>query len=127
VTTGDEDRIWKPAEILGRYDAGERDFSNLQIESDADSSDPEFRGANLEGADFSHAVILADFSGARLRGAKFSANVKTCCFDRADLRNADFSNAAIDSATFEGADLEGATFEGAGAYGYTYRKGELPR
>jgi uncharacterized protein YjbI with pentapeptide repeats len=78
----DEDRIWRPAEILRRYNAGERDFSNLQIESSADSSDPEFRGANLEGADFSHSFILADFSEARLRGAKFSANVKTCCFDR---------------------------------------------
>jgi len=115
------------AEILRRYDAGERDFRGLEIESPANSSDPEFRGANVEGSDLSGCFIVADFSGARLRGAKLSANVKTCCFDRADLRDADFSGAAIDSATFDGADLEGATFEGAAAYGYTYVKGELSR
>ena len=127
MTAKNEDRIWRPAEILRRYEAGERDFRGLQIESDAQPSDPEFRGANLEGADFSDCFILADFSGARLRGVKFSANVKTCCFDRADLQDSDFSDAAIDSATFESADLDGATFEGAGAYGYTYAKGELPK
>ena len=127
MTAGNEDRVWRPAEIIRRYDAGERDFRGLEIGSEASSSDPEFRSADLEGADFSDCFIVADFTGARLRGAKFSAIVKTCCFDRADLRNADFSGAAIDAATFDGADLEGATFEGAGAYGYTYGKGVMPR
>ena len=127
MSAGDEDRIWKPAEIIRRYEAGERNFRGLEIGSDADSSDPEFRGANLEGVDFGECFIAADFSGARLRGAKFSGNVKTCCFDRADLRGADFSDVAIDGATFEGADLEGATFEGASEQGYRYSKGEMPR
>jgi uncharacterized protein YjbI with pentapeptide repeats len=127
VAEGDDDRIWSPAEILRRYQAGERDFRGIQIEALAGAADPEFRGANLEEADFTGCFVVADFSGARLRGAKLSANVKTCCFDRADLRDADFSNAAIDAATFDGANLEGANFEGAGAYGYTFGKGEPPR
>ena len=127
MTDEDEDRIWRPVEILRRYNAGERDFRGLQIESEGDPSDSEFRDAILEGADFSDCFIVADFSGAHLRGVKLSANVKTCCFDRTDLRDADFSNAAIDAATFDGAILEGATFEGAGAYGHKYMKGELPR
>jgi uncharacterized protein YjbI with pentapeptide repeats len=127
VTDEDDDRIWAPAEILRRYRAGERDFCGLKIESIAGSSEPEFRDAELEGADFSNCFIVADFTGARLQGARLSANVKTCSFDRADLRNADFSGAAIESATFDGADLEGANFEGAGDHSYRYRKGELPR
>jgi uncharacterized protein YjbI with pentapeptide repeats len=130
------ERTWPPGKatgsgnrrrFVGAKPRGEPDFRGLQIESDGEESDLEFRGATLEGADFSHCFILADFSGARLRGVKLSANVKTCRFDRADLRDADFSNAAIDSATFDGADLEGAICEGASAYGYTYVKGELPR
>jgi uncharacterized protein YjbI with pentapeptide repeats len=128
VTTRDDDRIWEPADILRRYQSGERDFRGLEIEVPSGKADPEFRGANLEGADFRDCFIVADFTGARLQGARFApANLKTCCFDGADLRNADFSGAAIDSATFGGANLAGARFEGAGAYGYTYRKGELPR
>jgi uncharacterized protein YjbI with pentapeptide repeats len=128
VTTRDDDRIWEPAEILRRYLSGERDFRGLEIEARTGKSDLQFRGANLEGADFRECFIVADFTGARLQGARFApANVKTCCFDGADLQNADFSGAAIDSATFGDANLAGAKFEGACAYGYMYRKGELPR
>jgi len=123
----DHDRIWQPREILGRYETGERDFRGIEIEATRGTSDPEFRRANLTGADFTGAFILADFSGANLQGARFAAaNVKTCTFDGADLRNADFAGAAIDSATFDGAELAGTNFEGAGAHGYTHRKDEYP-
>lgn len=39
-------------EILCRYESGERTFHGLQIEADENGTDPEFRGANLSGADF---------------------------------------------------------------------------
>jgi uncharacterized protein YjbI with pentapeptide repeats len=119
-----EDRIWRPAEILRRYEAGERVFRELDIEG-LDGTE-EFRGANLEGVEFVVCFISADFSGARLRGAKVSGNVKCCRFDGADLRGAEFV-AAIDGATFDGADMEGASFEGSGEQGYEYQRGELPR
>ena len=45
-----------------------------------------FRGALLDGADFSRSFVTADFTGARLRGARLvGANVKACRFDGADL------------------------------------------
>lgn len=122
-----DDRVWHPREILLRYESGERTFRDLQIEAIEPGTDPEFRGANLRGADFTGSFIIADFTGANLEGAVFApANVKTCSFDNANLRNADFSGAAIDAATFEGANLTGAHFEGAGAFGYTYANGEYP-
>jgi uncharacterized protein YjbI with pentapeptide repeats len=122
-----DERVWEPREVLSRYQAGERDFSGLEIESSHETGDLAFRGANLVGADFSRCFIVADFTGAQLGDATFAkANVKTCTFDGADLRNADFSGAAIDAATFSGANLADAIFEGAGAYGYTYVKGERP-
>jgi Pentapeptide repeats (9 copies) len=127
VTIGDDDKIWQPSEIIRRYEAGERNFRGIMIGPSSDAADPQFRRANLAGADFSSCLIDADFSDANLQRARFApANIKCCCFDRADLRNADFSGAAIDSATFDGAHLAGATFEDAGAYGYTYGKGEAP-
>jgi 2-iminobutanoate/2-iminopropanoate deaminase len=121
-----DDRERAPEEILARYAEGERDFTGLDINDHG--AQPSFRGARLDGADFSHSFVLADFTGARLRGERFvGANVKTCVFDGADLRDADFSDAPIDGASFEGCTFDGARFEGAGSYGYTYAKGELPR
>jgi serine/threonine-protein kinase len=121
-----DERVWTPSEILERYKRGERDFHELDI-SDGVTDKTSFRGAVLDGADFSRCFIEADFSGARLRGCRFvRANVKTCMFDGADLQNADFSEAPIDGASFTDCKFEGASFEGAGAYGYTFKKGELP-
>jgi 2-iminobutanoate/2-iminopropanoate deaminase len=120
-----DERVRTPAEILERYSQGERDFTALDI-SDGGTR-PSFRGARLDGADFSRSFVLADFTGARLRASRFvGANVKTCAFDGADLQDADFSGALIDAATFEGCNLEGATFEGAGCYSGTFAKGQLP-
>jgi uncharacterized protein YjbI with pentapeptide repeats len=123
-----DDRVWRPSEIVQRYLGGDRDFQGLDI-SDPDGEDPSpsFRGAILDGADFSRSFVLADFRAASLRACKFvEANVKTCCFDGASLQGCDFSRAAIDAATFRAAQLEGACFDGAGAYGHTAQAGELP-
>jgi 2-iminobutanoate/2-iminopropanoate deaminase len=121
-----DDRVWTPAELLERYNQGERDFRGLEISDERENSGT-FRDALLDGADFSHSFVDADFGGARLRNSKFvQANVKTCRFDGADLSNADFSGAAICSATFSSSNFQGAQFEGASVHGYAFGKGELP-
>ena len=121
-----DERVWTPSEIRQRYARGERDFRGLDIADGDDGGS--FRGALLDGADFSRAFIVADFTGARLRECNFvEANVKTCSFDGADLSAADFSRAAIDGATFTGCNFDGAQFEGAGFYGCILAPGELPR
>jgi uncharacterized protein YjbI with pentapeptide repeats len=129
----DDDVVWHPYVILERYANGERDFRGLQID-DTPRLWPEltdartFKGAILDDADFSTALICADFTGASLRRCNFvKAHVKTCVFKEADLEGGNFSNAAIDSAVFDGAKLLGCKFDGAGAYGYTYKAGELPQ
>ncbi len=120
-----EDKVWTSSEILRRYRDGERDFHGLDISDSADSAS--FRDAVLDGADFSHAFIVAYFTKASLRDCRFfEANVKTCVFDGADLRGCDFSGAAIDAATFRAARLEGANFSGASEQGYVMKPGELP-
>ena len=99
-------------EVVRRYLAGERDFSELEIEDAANST--AFRRASLDGADFTRTFIVADFSGASLRGVRFiEANVKTCSFAGADLSGADFAGAALCSTTFVGAQTDSASFKGA--------------
>lgn len=121
-----EERVWSPTEILLRYQRGERDFRSLDI-SDPEGVPAAFAGASLDGADFSHAFIVADFRGASLSTSRFvAANVKTCQFDGANLTAADFTDASIDGATFAGAKMEGATFLGAGWYDHTLKPGQLP-
>lgn len=123
----DDERVWTPAEILARYQAGERNFRELEITEPANATDPNsFRGAILDDADFTGAFIVADFTGASLRRAKLCANVKTCCFDKADLRDADFTDAALEATSFRGARLEGADFTGAGVYSHRMAPGERP-
>jgi uncharacterized protein YjbI with pentapeptide repeats len=113
------------AEVRNRYERGGRDFSGLDIEDIGDVRS--FRGAVLDGVNFSDCFILADFTKASLRGCRFrSANVKACSFDEADLRGCDFSGAAIDSATFLSAILDGAIFIGATAYSRTLKANEKP-
>jgi hypothetical protein len=132
-----EERVWRPSEILQRYKNGDRDFRGLEItgpepyvtEGDrfVSVNEPEsFRGAVLDGADFTGAFIVADFSKASLRNCKFPANVKTCSFDGADLTCCDFSDAAIDAATFKSAHFDRTNFSGATAHSYVMKPGEVP-
>lgn len=112
-------------EVLRRYDAGVRDFRDLEIEDPSDTTP--FAGATLDDSDFSGAFILADFHGASLRRTRFGrANLKTCSFVGADLTGADFSDAALCSARFSGARMDGASFCGAFFHSFTLRAGEFP-
>lgn len=112
-------------QILRRYEAGERDFSGLEIEDEPEVTP--LRGAVLDGALFNRAFIVAVFSGASLRGAQFvEANVKTCVYDGADLTDADFTNAALCATTFQRARMDGAKFDGANFHSYTLGAGERP-
>ncbi len=78
--------------------------------------------ANLEGADFSRAVLPgANFSEVRARG---------CTFSRADLRNARLSEAHLEGADFSKAnlfraDLEGACLDGARCLATNFFEAEL--
>jgi uncharacterized protein YjbI with pentapeptide repeats len=72
-----------------------RDALLEAVESDADLSDADLRGANLSGADLRD----ADLSGANLSGA--------------NLRGADLSGADLNGANLRGADLNGANLRGA--------------
>lgn len=119
----DSEKVWRPSEILRRYERGERDFRGVEVcDMDEHLDEQSFKDARLEDADFSGAYIVANFSGAHLRHAKFTgASVKTCMFDRAHLEGADFSDAAIDGATFVSAHLTGAGFARATAYGHLWR------
>ena len=122
-----EDELVRPAEIVRRYTSGGRHFTGIDIEDPDDADQWAFRGATLDGADFSGSFIVADFTGASLKGASFSgANVKTCIFDKADLSGADFRGAALCSATFGGADVTGADFTGATIHSHVFEAGELP-
>jgi uncharacterized protein YjbI with pentapeptide repeats len=111
---------------------GERDFRGLDID-DTPGRWPgltetlTFRGAVLDGADFSRSCICADFTAASLRRCSFvHAHVKRCIFEKANLEGSDFSNAAIDGAEFRAARLIDCRFDGAGAYDYTFKAGERP-
>ena len=111
-------------ELLERYQRGERDFSDAELDADPDS---DLSGVCLENADFSHAFLVANFRGASLRGARFcQANVKTCDFREADLRDTDFRGAGLCSALFDGAKLEGSNFAGAYIHSHAFKEGERP-
>ena len=80
-------------ELLARYAAGERNFSNADLRN-ADLGDAYLRGANLDGADLSN----ADFSNADLGDA--------------DLRGADLRGADLRGANLVGANLTNCTILG---------------
>jgi uncharacterized protein YjbI with pentapeptide repeats len=120
-----EDRLWRPEEILRRYASGEREFRQLDIEDSDDGAS--FRGARLDDADFSGSFLVADFTGTSLRNSCWSnANVKTCIFRDADLSGANFSGAALDATVFQGAKMAGANFTGAYVQGSELQPGEMP-
>jgi uncharacterized protein YjbI with pentapeptide repeats len=110
-------------EILERYAAGERSFSNL----DLDSICLDFSGAVLMDSDFSGSFITANFRGANLARVKFeNGSIKCCDFTEANLEGASFKGSAIDCAIFRGAKLIDASFLGASEQGNIYSIDELP-
>jgi uncharacterized protein YjbI with pentapeptide repeats len=71
----------------------------------------EFKGANLDGANFTDAGLgHITFEFAKLNDANFSgADLTRADFTGADLTNADFTGAKLDHTTFEQATLRGVT------------------
>jgi uncharacterized protein YjbI with pentapeptide repeats len=92
-------------ELLERYAAGERDFSNCRF-----WGDNELRGANLQGIILVNSDLSEhDLSGANLSGANLSgAGLEQAGFENANLSGANLSGAFLNQAQFIGANLTGA-------------------
>lgn len=98
---------------------GRRNIANDPPGYELNLTDVDFRGAQLEGANFSKAWILgADFSGARMTGADFSsARLRPGEVDETTPLGAagsvSFRGAVLDGANFRNSLLRGAVFAGA--------------
>jgi uncharacterized protein YjbI with pentapeptide repeats len=130
------------AELLRRYNSGERDFLQLNL-SRIRLRDAELQGINCSGADFSN----ADLSGANLSNADLSrvnlsqANLCATNLDSANCQDADFRNAgltgdchgintnyiradfrgnALDQGIVEKSDFTAANFEGCHISQYSF-------
>ena len=110
-------------EVLIRYRDGERYFGH----SNLDEAACDFRGVNLEGADFCQSFIVADFRDANLQSADFTGcNIKTCNFRGANLQHAIFRGALLESTNFTMSVLLGADFESASNHSHIMQPGEQP-
>ena len=117
-------RVESFEQLLRLYEAGERDFSGSDLDTDPHN---DMNGVHLDGINLSESFVVASFREASLRGASFRrANVKTCDFSGADLRDADFRGAGLCATTFTGAHIEGAKFAAAYFHSYEFKEGETP-
>lgn len=110
-------------DLLARYAAGERKFSNVEIRRGRAGV---LDGAILDGIELAEFFLASSLRGASLRFARLSGNVKTCDFTDADLTGADFRGSALCATTFKGAMMDGAKFGGAYYHGHDLADGELP-
>lgn len=119
-------------ELLRRYAAGERDFTNIAIR---DSREGLLRGVDLSGINLEGSALSFDLSGAILRKTNLRNTVWYCgCWENVDFSGSDmtginnsdsyvfircnFSNTIWDQAdlfqsTFEDCDMTGANFDNA--------------
>ncbi|WP_437498244.1 toll/interleukin-1 receptor domain-containing protein [Sorangium sp. So ce1099] len=93
-----------PKELLSRYEAGERDFTDTNLYG-AGLPLANLSGADLSGVDLRHANLY----GANLTGAK----LRSAILHRADLTNADCSGADLFDARLSFANLTGTVLSGA--------------
>jgi uncharacterized protein YjbI with pentapeptide repeats len=107
------------SEIVARYQAGERDFSGIDLRR-ADLGAVDLRGASLIRANVSRANLIrailggVDLMGARLAGADLrEADLSDANLCSADLGEANLSGADLRRADLNGADLRGAKLNGA--------------
>lgn len=115
-------RVESVRELLRRYAAGERYFTDTDLPDGAD-----MRGVTLEGAHFEDGFLhTADFRGANLRGVRFNCNVKCADFSGADLTEASFKGASVEATVFDDAVLENTRFRGAYCYGHTLHDDAVP-
>jgi hypothetical protein len=97
------------AELLKRYEAGERNFSAADLNG-ADLNGADLNGANLRGAYLNG----ANLRGANLRGANLrGADLNGAYLNGANLRAADLYGANLSGAYLGGANLSGAYLGGA--------------
>ena len=120
-------------ELLTRYAAGERDFTNIVID---DSREDLLRGIDLSGINLKGSYLAVDLSGAVLsqanlrntvwgdhcdwKEADFSGSdmtginiVSGCVFTRCNFSNTIWEQADLFQTTFEDCDLAGANFDNA--------------
>jgi uncharacterized protein YjbI with pentapeptide repeats len=102
-------------EVLRRYEAGERDFSLIQVYlSDEQSKERYLSGVNLSGANFKESDLQSlvfygqgiNFSGSDLS----DLDLAYAHFEDADSSGANLSGACLWRANFRRADLSGANF-----------------
>jgi uncharacterized protein YjbI with pentapeptide repeats len=110
-------------ELVRRYAAGERYFSEVDIPENSS-----LRDAVLAGACFKDSWLsCVDFRGADLGDCRFEGgNVKCSDFRKADLRGAVFTGTYVEATYWDGANVEGADFMEAFAYGSAIRDPEFP-
>lgn len=101
-------------EIQNKYNAGQRDFPNLQLRRE-DLHGLSLKNANLQGADFSYANLRnADLSGADLRNAYFNeADLTGANLENANLANASLVKTYLIKVNLQGANLQEAYLSGA--------------
>ncbi|MBR8830717.1 MAG: hypothetical protein N5P05_000782 [Chroococcopsis gigantea SAG 12.99] len=101
-------------ELRQKYEAGERDFTNLQ-QRRGDLRGLNLSGANLKGADLSYANLRdVDLSNADLRGVYFNeADLSGANLAGANLQGASLIKAYLIKANLSSANLQAAYFTGA--------------
>jgi uncharacterized protein YjbI with pentapeptide repeats len=99
----------KAENILGKYAAGEREFSGIHL------SDAKLTGATLNGANLSQTKLTKiNFNLAKLSSTNFSkATCDRINFSGANLTLADLSEATLNDANLSNADLTRAELNGA--------------
>jgi uncharacterized protein YjbI with pentapeptide repeats len=110
-------------ELLRRYQSGQRQFCDLDINSDGTNA---LVGAHIDGIELIDCFITASFRGASMQRAIVHSNMKTCDFSNADLSGSDFRNAALCATTFVGANMRETDFTGAFFHSHELKKGEVP-
>jgi uncharacterized protein YjbI with pentapeptide repeats len=101
-------------EIQNQYNAGQRDFSNLQLRRE-DLHGLNLKNANLQGADFSYANLRnVDFSGADLRDVYFNeADLTGANLEKANLTNASLVKTYLIKTNLQSANLQNTYLSGA--------------
>ncbi|MEP6775763.1 MAG: pentapeptide repeat-containing protein [Chloroflexota bacterium] len=110
-------------ELVQRYNAGERYFSDIDI---ADGSD--LSNTRLDNSTFFQGYLTdIDFRGASLRHVRFlDCNVKCSNFQGADLEGAVFKGSSVEAAYFGNANLTNVSFAGAHFCGYELKESDMP-
>ena len=96
-------------EFLEKFRSGERDFSNIILQS-ADFTNVDLSNSNFSDASFSN----SNFSGSNLSEVNFSgANLSRCTFKGCILKNTNFEKANLEWTIFTGAIFENTNMRSA--------------